>query len=232
MRPFCNLIIEQKNWVVEPLTEAVGREFAKLTFLGPFLCTSLFAEDDPSVCQLSNSPGGLMVSSLQQEIALTRNLLHQVCSISLNDRRLQGSLPIFFEANVKLSFLSRFFLKVFYALLANSGSREATLQWIALALKRNEKRSMINVESRLMAGDGFFLNLAAVMHQLSLKIKLDKVDFYYPFHPQSRLNILNETRIKVNSQEGQQWLEALNRPDSGHVWQVGSIFNSSQVPFD
>jgi len=78
---------------------------------------------------------------------------------------------------------------------------------------------MINVESRLVAGDGFFLNLAAVMHQLSLKIKLDKVDFYYPFHPHGRLNVTNETRIKVNSQEGQQWLEALNRPDSGHVWQ-------------
>lgn len=78
VRPFCNLIIEQKNWIVEPLTEAVGREFAKLTFLGPFLCTSLFAEDDPSVCQLANGPGGLIVSSLQQEMALTRNLLHQV----------------------------------------------------------------------------------------------------------------------------------------------------------
>jgi len=189
IRPFCNLMIQQKNWQVEPLTEAVGREFAKLTFLGPFLCTSLFAEDDPLICEkLPNSPGESarpIVSSLQQEIALTRNLLHQV----------------------------------FYALLANSGSREATLQWIALALKRNEKRSMINVESRLVAGDGFFLNLASVMHQLSLKIKLDKVDFYYPFHPQSRLNVTNETRTKVNSQEGQQWLEQLNQTDSGHIWQ-------------
>jgi ubiquitin conjugation factor E4 B len=105
--------------------------------------------------------------------------------------------------------------------LANSGSREATLQWIAIALKRNEKRSMINVESRLVAGDGFFLNLAAVMHQLSLKIKLDKVDIFYPFHPQSRISnsVANETKIKVNSQESQQWVEQLNQPDSGHIWQ-------------
>lgn len=102
----------------------------------------------------------------------------------------------------------------------NNGSREATLGWISEALKRNEKRSMINVESRLVAGDGFFLNLASVMHQLSLKIKLDKVDFFYPFHSHSRLAILNETRIKVNSQEAQSWIEQLNQPDSGHVWQV------------
>ena len=79
---------------------------------------------------------------------------------------------------------------------------------------------MINVESRLVAGDGFFLNLAAVMHQLSLKIKLDKVDFYYPFHPNGRINVASETKIKVDSHEGQQWLQQLNQPQSGHVWQV------------
>lgn len=190
IRPFCNLMIKLGNWLVEPLTEATGREFAKFTFLGPFLCTSLFAEDDSRIAeklQTSTSESRPMVSSLQQELELTRNLLH----------------------------------KVFYALLANSGSRESTLQWIAIALKRNEKRSMINVESRLVAGDGFFLNLAAVMHQLSLKIKLDKVDKFYPFHPQSRIcsSVANETKIRVNSQESQQWVEQLNQPESGHVWQ-------------
>lgn len=80
---------------------------------------------------------------------------------------------------------------------------------------------MINVESRLVAGDGFFLNLAAIMHQLSLKIKLDKVDTFYPFHPQSRISasVTNDTKIKVNSQESQQWVEQLNQAESGHVWQ-------------
>lgn len=80
---------------------------------------------------------------------------------------------------------------------------------------------MINVESRLVAGDGFFLNLAAVMHQLSLKIKLDKVDTFYPFHPQSRISasVANETKIRVTSQESQQWVQQLNQPDSAYVWQ-------------
>lgn len=110
---------------------------------------------------------------------------------------------------------------MFYALLANSASREPSLSWIALALRRNEKRSMINVESRLVAGDGFFLNLAAVMHQLSLKIKLDKVDLYYPFHPQGRLtaSTTGETKIRVNSADHARWMEQLQQTP-GHVWQV------------
>lgn len=81
IRPFCNLMIKLGNWLVEPLTEATGREFAKFTFLGPFLCTSLFAEDDSRIAeklQTSTSESRPMVSSLQQELELTRNLLHKV----------------------------------------------------------------------------------------------------------------------------------------------------------
>lgn len=196
------------NWLVmDPLTEAVGREFAKFTYLGPFLCNaSLFVEDDPKIAIKLGASGASasspessrpVVQSLQQEAELTRNLLH----------------------------------KVFYALLANGASREPTLNWIALVLKRNEKRSMINVESRLVAGDGFFLNLAAVMHQLSLKIKLDKVDIYYPFHPQGRLtsSIAGETKIRVDSQENQEWLKQLQQ--SGHVWQVFTLCNFLLIHF-
>ena len=91
-RPFCNLMIRLKNWLVEPITEAVGREFAKLTYLGPFLCTSLFAEDDPSMVDKipstttgsspeSNRP---IVLGLQQEIELTRNSLHKVHTLISN----------------------------------------------------------------------------------------------------------------------------------------------------
>ncbi len=124
-----------------------------------------------------------------------------------------------------VNFISFFILQVFYALLSNGASREPTLSWIALALRRNEKRSMINVESRLVAGDGFFLNLAAVMHQLSLKIKLDKVDVYYPFHPQGRLTagVAGETKVRVNSQEHNEWIERLKQTP-GHVWQVLNCF--------
>ena len=80
-RPFCNLMIRLGNWIVEPLTEATGREFAKFTFLGPFLCTSLFAEDDGQIAEklkATTNESRPIVSSLQQEVELTRNLLHKV----------------------------------------------------------------------------------------------------------------------------------------------------------
>lgn len=81
-RPFCNLMIKLGNWLVAPLTEATGREFAKFTYLGPFLCTSLFAEDDPRIADKLKITAGdsarPIVSSLQQEIELARNLLHKV----------------------------------------------------------------------------------------------------------------------------------------------------------
>lgn len=81
-RPFCNLMIKLGNWLVDPLTEAIGREFAKFTYLGPFLCTSLFAEDDASMAEkfksIPNEAARPVVTSMQQEIELTRNLLHKV----------------------------------------------------------------------------------------------------------------------------------------------------------
>ena len=94
VRPFCNLITRLSNWQVEPpLTEAVGREFAALTFLGPFLSgASLFAEDDPLMAEkLSSASANTSTSSaseslrpivagLQQEMELTRHLLHKVCA--------------------------------------------------------------------------------------------------------------------------------------------------------
>lgn len=81
-RPFCNLLTKMRTWFVDPLTEATGREFAKFTYLGPFLSTSLFAEDDPRMSDklkgTTNETARPIVSSLQQEIELTRNLLHKV----------------------------------------------------------------------------------------------------------------------------------------------------------
>ncbi len=56
-------------------------EFAKFTFLGPFLCTSLFAEDDCRIAdklKTTANESRPIVSSLQQEVELTRNLLHKV----------------------------------------------------------------------------------------------------------------------------------------------------------
>lgn len=59
------------------LTPNVGRELSNISYLGPFLSISLFAEDDPKVIDkllnfntLSYRNG--LIKTLQQEIQTTR----------------------------------------------------------------------------------------------------------------------------------------------------------------
>ena len=54
------------------------------------------------------------------------------------------------------------------------------------------------------------LNLLSVLQQLSVKIKVDKVDAMYPYHPRGRLNLKDDSRLKYSSQEVTEWLEKLS----------------------
>lgn len=51
-RPICTLITRQFQFhITEPLTSAAGRELTLMSFLGPFLDISVFAEDEPKVAE-------------------------------------------------------------------------------------------------------------------------------------------------------------------------------------
>ena len=65
-------------------------------------------------------------------------------------------------------------------------------------------------DERVVAGEGFMLNLLTVMHLLSERIDLRKVDVFYPNHPQSRINIKEATRFKTSAQEVVDWIEKLS----------------------
>ena len=41
-------MIQQPNWLPDPISQADGMEMEKLTLLGPILSLSVFAEDDVS----------------------------------------------------------------------------------------------------------------------------------------------------------------------------------------
>ncbi|XP_066992504.2 ubiquitin conjugation factor E4 B isoform X2 [Anabrus simplex] len=187
VRPICKLITQQTQFLPDVVTQAVGRELAKTSFLGPFLSVSVFAEDEPKVAEKFFSGNPLADKSLnqtlQQELENTRTLLH----------------------------------KVFHDILVSSSSREAMLSYLATLLRHNEKRAQIQVDERSLAGDGFMLNLLSVMQLLAVKVKLDKVDPYYPFHPSCMIEVKNDTRLKFTSQESASWLDDLNR-SLVHKW--------------
>lgn len=85
------------------------------------------------------------------------------------------------------------------------------LALLAALLRHNEKRAQIQVQERTLAGDGFMLNFLSVMQMLAVKVKLDKIDVHYPFHPQSVVDVKNETRLKFASQEVADWLEEFSK---------------------
>ena len=181
-RPVCSLIVQQMNWIPESLTQAAGIELEKLSVLGPFLGLSLFAEDNTRVVEKYFSG-------------------HQLTpdNIRLTQQSLQHGLE----------FVRNELYKITHNILVNSESRDATLSFIATALDRNSKKSQIQVDERYVAGDGFMLNLLSVLQMLSVKISLDKVDPYYPFHPSSRVSIKSETRLRALPIDADKWIEQL-----------------------
>lgn len=48
-RPICTLITKQMQFNPEVCTPAQGREIMRTSYMGPFLCVSVFAEDEPKV---------------------------------------------------------------------------------------------------------------------------------------------------------------------------------------
>ncbi|XP_013772323.1 ubiquitin conjugation factor E4 B-like isoform X1 [Limulus polyphemus] len=187
-RPICNLVVTNRLWMWEGLSQATGRELSKLCFMGPFLNLSVFAEDNPKIVDkyfsgstLTADNTRLINQSLQHHLEFSRNEL----------------------------------FRVFHAILVNSSSRDAALEFLTVALKTNEKRAQLQSNERLVAGDGFMLNLLSVFQHLCVKVKLDKVDPFYPYHSKARISISGETRLKLTTQEANSWVESQNE---SNIW--------------
>uniref|UniRef100_A0A182U099 Ubiquitin conjugation factor E4 B n=1 Tax=Anopheles melas TaxID=34690 RepID=A0A182U099_9DIPT len=98
---------------------------------------------------------------------------------------------------------------IFLVLLSNQYSRYEMLNYIAAILKSNAKRIQYNADDRFLAKDGFMLNFMSVLQLLSVKINLSRIDPLYPHHPESLVEIEDETKLKFSSQEYADWLGTL-----------------------
>ena len=187
IRPLCHLLTQQVNFMPESVTQATGRELARTSFLGAFLQVSVFAEDEPKVAEKFFS--GNTSSDKTMNHTLQQELDHT-----------RGLL-----------------VKIFHTVLLNSSSREPMMTWLAAMIKHNERRAQLQTEESALAGDGFMLNLLSVLQLLAVKIKLEKVDPLFPFHPAALIDISNATRLKFSSQEVCKWLEDLSKSGE-HTW--------------
>ncbi|KAJ1522043.1 hypothetical protein ONE63_002360 [Megalurothrips usitatus] len=195
IRPLCQLLTQQVNFLPSPVTQSVGRELARTSFLGAFMQVSVFAEDDPKVAEKffsgNTSSDKTMNHTLQLELDNTRVCIQRLLS------NIRGLLA-----------------RIFHTILLNSSSREPMMSWFTALVKHNEKRAQLQTEENALAGDGFMLNLLSVLQHLAVKVKLEKVDSLFPFHPANEIDISNATRLKFSSQEVSVWLENLNASDS------------------
>lgn len=124
----------------------------------------------------------------------------------LNNKSIQATLQNGLQ-------LTRGFLyRICHTMLRNNPTRETMLGYLAALVGHNEKRAQLQSEESTLAGDGFMLNLLAVFQALSDKIDLFKVDLMYPFHPNKSemLSFKNDTRLKMSSQEVEDWLASLS----------------------
>jgi len=82
----------------------------------------------------------------------------------------------------------------------------SVLQQLALKVKRHPF-FFLNLFLRL----SFLCLILRTMSSFCLQIKLETVDLYYLFDPSSCLDIKNDTRLKLSSQETSDWLDELSK---------------------
>lgn len=187
IRPICKLITQQIQFIPVLMTTASGREIAKTSYLGPFLSVSVFAEDSPKVADKFFSG----IPSEDKSLNLT----------------IQQELD-----NTRTSMH-----RIIHSILTTSSCRETTLSYLSTIVRYNEKRAQIQTDDSNLAGDGFMLNLLSILQMLSVKIRLDTIDTLYLFNPSCFVDIKNETRLKLTSQEANDWVDKLIN-EHGKEW--------------
>ncbi|XP_034097538.1 ubiquitin conjugation factor E4 B [Drosophila albomicans] len=95
---------------------------------------------------------------------------------------------------------------VFHSLCVNASSRPKTLEYVSQVLRHNDRRVQFASDEKLLARDGFVINLMSVLQQLSVKIKLDRVDPNFHYFNNSLVNIEQDTKIRFSEEEYKSFL--------------------------
>lgn len=186
VRPICNLMVALSNmWIPSPLSKAEGKEIERLSLIGPFLSLSVFSEECPQIVDR-------YFSESSENVKLVNVTLRSALRIVRTE-----------------------VFKIIHSMLVSTESRDACLQFIASVLARNYRKAQLQVDDRQVASDGFMLNFMTVLQQLCAKVKIEKVDSLYLHHPKSRVNISQESRLKLTSQQVKEWKQEL---DSKNAW--------------
>ncbi|VDM39742.1 unnamed protein product [Toxocara canis] len=185
-RPIADLLVSRDDFVPDVDGRAAGRGIAALSYLGPFF-------------EYSTTPSG--------DGEMNSYLAFFDCDQLPEEE--QKSL-IYGAYQNKLHIVRRVLHQIIRELLVNATSRNRTLDFIARVLTLNLKRRQMSPDRQKLASDGFMLNFLNVMLELCEKVTLDKVNQNYLFHPNCRVDLSDETRLKLSSEEAAEFAKTVD----------------------
>uniref|UniRef100_A0A915PGG9 RING-type E3 ubiquitin transferase n=1 Tax=Setaria digitata TaxID=48799 RepID=A0A915PGG9_9BILA len=185
-RPVADLLVSRADFISEVYSMLDGHEFARLCYLGPFFEYSTAPADNGS---LSVYMPFFDCSQLPEDEQ--KPMLYNVYQ---ND----------------LTLVRRHLHQILHQLLANTSSRNRTLDFITRVLTVNIKRRQMNPDHSKLSSDGFMLNFFDVMLSLAEKVTFDKVNTYYIFHPKCRIDFSDETRLKLDLEQAKAFAKMID----------------------
>eukprot|EP00039_Didymoeca_costata_P000968 m.48417 g.48417 ORF g.48417 m.48417 type:complete len:1123 (-) comp10568_c0_seq1:65-3433(-) len=200
---FCTLILEHPLFLV-PLRR--GRDFESETLLGPFFCGTLIAEHPPSmrsvVFQQRNSFDG---GSFYMPDDAGR---HNPSVVENNHRTFRYTLDLIVNA---LHTVLRSLLKV-------KEHRSRVLDFLAMYLRENAKRSRTHGNRDAVVRDGTALTMGNVMLKLCDKFadcvnpNFHKIDVSYIFRENMRMQLKEDPLVPETGLSTPDWLATLPAP--------------------
>uniref|UniRef100_A0A158R5B5 Ubiquitin conjugation factor E4 B n=1 Tax=Syphacia muris TaxID=451379 RepID=A0A158R5B5_9BILA len=185
-RPIADLLVSREDFIPKLSVEIEGREFTSLCYLGPFFAYSIAPTVDERYSEFTpffdckNPPEQAQKAMLYESYLTT---VHTVQS-NLHD--------------------------IMHHLLANSTSRNLTLDFITALIHYNLRRRQMHPDLSKVSSDGLMINFLSVMLDLSEKITLDKVNTRYLFHPKCRVDLKDATRLKLSSEEAAEFAKTVD----------------------
>ncbi|KAF9030215.1 hypothetical protein BDZ89DRAFT_1091648 [Hymenopellis radicata] len=184
VKPIAIMITKMEDWN-PPAATAYNFEITSL--MGPLCRLGVFPREWPGIAKsYFSEPEKRSRNDIESSYSSLRGTL----------KSLQSSLYGIFNTLVR----------------ASPQSREPVLDYFARVIKLNVKRTGMQVDPATVATDSFLFNLSAVLLQFAEPFmdanytKMDRIDPYY-YARSSRVDLNDETRIKADSKEANEWAE-------------------------
>ncbi|CAI4224160.1 unnamed protein product [Auanema sp. JU1783] len=185
-KPICDIIVRRPDFLYEETeTKASARETSTLSFLGAFLSFGMLSDEG-----LPETPRKYYDVKAYPE--------NDECSI------------LHKSYHNRLLTMRRHMHTIVHTFIVYGSTRSRTLNWFEHIIEKNSNRAKMRATAAHLCNDNFICNFLWILFELSQKIAVGKVNVFYPFQDNSRVDLKEETRIKMNSTEAKSFADSHN----------------------